>query len=340
MLPELCRHLGMTVPIIQAPMNWATDARLVAAVSAAGGLGTLGPNAGLRRPIRDPAAVSRHFADQIGRIRALTDRPFAFNVPIAKDTGEVFSDVMANVAIEQQVPVAIVVSGGPAVYTDRFKKAGIFVIHAVSSVLHARKAEAAGVDAVVAEAFEAGGHSGHAELSMSVLVPQIVDAVRIPVIAAGGIVDGRGLVMGLAAGAQAVYMGTRFMAAIESPIDDRVKAAIVAANDTATMSWGRQIGVARTLANAFTRHIRTLEVEGASPETLFGAINDYSAHVNRRVGGLIEGDLEQGEIYLGAGAGMIDRLASAADIIETTMAQARAIIAGLASLAETNGPTG
>lgn len=321
------------VPIIQAPMNWATDARLVAAVSAAGGLGSLGPNAGLREPIRDPAAVSRHFSDQVKRIRTLTDRPFAFNVPIAKETGEVFSEVMARVAIDERVPVAIVVSGGAAVYTERLKKAGIFVIHAVSSVLHARKAEAAGVDAVVAEAFEAGGHSGHAELSMSVLVPQIVDAVRIPVIAAGGISDGRGLVMGLAAGAQAVYMGTRFMAAVESPIHDAVKAAIVAANDTATMSWGRPIGVARTLANTFTQAIRKLEMGGASPDELLRAIGDYPAHANRRVGGLIEGDLDQGEIYLGAGAGMIDRVATAAEIIETTMAQAHEILSGLAAQA-------
>ncbi len=329
MLSELCRRLGMNAPIIQAPMNWATDARLVAAVSAAGGLGSLGPNAGLHEPIRDPEAVRRHFTDQIARIRALTDRPFAFNVPIAKDTGEVFSEVMASVAIEQRVPVAIVVSGGAAVYTERLKAAGIFVIHAVSSVLHARKAEAAGVDAVVAEAFEAGGHSGHAELTMGVLVPQIVDTVGIPVIAAGGIVDGRGLVMGLAAGAQAAYMGTRFMAAAESPLHDRTKQAIVDSVDTSTMSWGRQIGVARTLANDFTKQMRTLEVGGASPQQLFAAINDYDAHVNRRVGGLLEGDLDQGEIYLGAGAGMIQRVATAAEIIETTMAQAREIVAGL-----------
>lgn len=329
---ELCRRLGIEAPIIQAPMNWATDARLVAAVSQAGGLGTLGPNAGrdVAVPSTDPAVTGERLRHEIQEVRRLTSKPFAVNFPIGHGANRVFSDRAIEVAIEEKIAIAIVVMGSPEIYTARLKKAGVFVIHAVGSAKHARKAESHGCDAVVAEGFEAGGHSGFDELPMSVLVPQVVDAVGIPVIAAGGVTDGRGLVMALATGAGAAYMGTRFLATTESPVHQSVKEALVAADDCATVSWGRRTGVARTLRNAFTDRFREMELSGATAAELNGLIADYSkVQGGRRVGGLRIGDLEQGEVYAGAGAGMIREILTCADVIEQTLAQARAVQASI-----------
>jgi len=328
----LCQRLDLQAPIIQAPMNWATDARLVAAVSEAGGLGTLGPNAGQQTPVPNPEAVAERLRVQIRAVRAATSRPFAVNVPIGGGASRVYSDASVRVAIEERVPIVIVVTGSPEVYTAALKAAGAFVLHAVASVRHALKAQACGVDAVVAEGFEGGGHSGFAELSMGVLVNQVARAVQIPVVAAGGITDGRGLVMGLATGAQAVYMGTRFMACTESPIHARVKQALVDADDVSTLSWGRTTEVARTLDNTFARRFRDMEQSGASPAMLHHFIADYPPGPNRRVGGLLHGDLEQGEIYAGAGAGLITAVLSAREILDHTMQEARQVAGGLASL--------
>ncbi|MCP8938769.1 nitronate monooxygenase [Alsobacter sp. SYSU M60028] len=327
----LTERLGIDVPIIQAPMNWATDARLVAAVSAAGGLGTLGPNAGAREPSTDPAVTGERLRAQIRAVRALTPRPFAVNVPIGRGGARVFSDRAVEIVLEEAVPVVIVATGSPDVYTERLKAGGAFVIHATASVKHAVKAEKAGVDAVVAEGFDGGGHSGFAEIPMAVLVPQVVDNVGIPVIAAGGISDGRGLVGALAAGAQAVYMGTRFMACEEAPIHPRVKQALVDADDTATMSWGRSTEVARTLANGFARRFREMELAGVSAAELHQFIAHYPPGPNRRVGGLVAGDMEDGEIYAGAGAGLIRSVLPAAEIVARTVREAHAVIGRLAA---------
>lgn len=325
----LTDRLGIAHPIIQAPMNWATDARLVAAVSAAGGLGTLGPNAGASSPSADPEVTGARLREQIREVRARTDRPFAVNVPIGRGGARVFSDKAIEVVIAERVPIVVVATGSPAVYTATLREAGICVIHAVASVKHAQKAEAEGVDAVVAEGFEGGGHSGFAEIPAMALVPQVVRAVSIPVIAAGGIVDGTGLALGLVAGARAVYMGTRFMAAKESPVHSRVKQAIVEADDTATISWGRTTEVARTLANSFAQNLRKQELSGAPPNQIHAFIANYQAAANRRIGGLLDGDLEEGEIYMGCGAGLITEVLSAVDIIDSSVAQARARLAGL-----------
>lgn len=333
MKTDLCRVLGIETPIIQAPMNWATDARLVAAVSAAGGLGTLGPNAGASEPNADPAVTGERLREQIRQVRALTDKPFAVNIPIGRGGARIFSDRAVEVVIEEKVPVITVATGSPDVYTARLKQGGATVIHAIASGRHAAKAEQAGVDVVVAEGFDGGGHSGFAELPTAVLVPLVAREVTIPVVAAGGIVNGRGLVSALAAGAQGIYMGTRFMACTESPIHDKVKVAIVEAGDVATLSWGRTTEIARTLANDFARRFREMELSGASSEALHAFIADYNPAPNRRVGGLLDGDLEGGEIYLGVGAGLIDEVLPAAEIIRRTLEEARACIAALGRLA-------
>jgi len=324
MLTPLCRALGIDKPIIQAPMNWATDARLVAAVSNAGGLGVLGPNAGDEPPSTDPQAVGERLRRQIKAIRAQTGNPFAVNVPIGRAGNRVFSDRSIDVLIEEGVRIAIIVTGSPEVYTARLKEAGVFVIHAVASVKHARKAESCGVDAVVAEGFDAGGHSGFDEIPSASLAPQVAAACAIPVIYAGGVIDGRGLIAALGYGAQAVYMGSRFMATVECPIHDRVKQAIVAADDNGTISWGRKTEIARTLKNKFTDEYKARELSGASREDLHRFIADYGKMPGgRRFGGLRGGDIDEGEVYLGAGAGLIRDVVTCAEVIDRTMAEAR-----------------
>ena len=333
MLTSLCRTLAIDVPIIQAPMNWATDARLVAAVSNAGGLGVLGPNAGDEPPSADPQSVGERLRRQIQAIRKLTPKSFAVNVPIGRERNRIFSDRSIEVLLEERVRIAIVVTGSPEVYTARLKEAGVFVIHAVASVKHARKAESCGVDAVVAEGFDAGGHSGFDEMPTASLVPQVVEACAIPVIAAGGIVDGRGLVAALGYGAQAVYMGSRFMATVECPIHDKVKQAIVAAADTGTTSWGRKTAIARTLKNRFTESYRELELSGATREQLHQFIADYSKMPGgRRVAGLRGGDLDEGEVYLGTGAGLIRDVVTCAEVIGRTMKEAHHTLGRLNSI--------
>jgi enoyl-[acyl-carrier protein] reductase II len=333
MLTSLCRTLGIDVPIIHAPMNWATDARLVAAVSNAGGLGVLGPNAGDELSSTDPQQVGERLRRQIQAIRRMTAKPFAVNVPIGRGGNRGFSDRSIEVLIEERVRNAIIVTGSPEVYTERLKAAGVFVIHAIASVKHARKAESCGVDALVAEGFDAGGHSGFDEMPTASLVPQVVEACAIPVIAAGGIVDGRGLVAALGYGAQAVYMGTRFMATVECPIHDSVKQAIVAAIDTGTTSWGRKTEVARTLKNRFTDSYRELELSGATREQLHRFIADYNKMAGgRRVAGLRGGDLDDGEVYMGTGAGLIREVVSCAEVIDRTMNEARQTLDRLDSI--------
>lgn len=340
MLTPLCRSLGIKVPIIQAPMNWATDATLVAAVSNAGGLGVLGPNAGDEPAATEPAASSERMRRQIQAVRRLTSKPFAVNVPIGRGGNRGFSDRATDVLIEEGVGIAIVVTGSPDVYTATLKAAGVFVIHAVASVKHARKAEDCGVDAVVAEGFDAGGHSGFDEIPMASLVPQVVEHCAVPVIAAGGIVDGRGLVAALGFGAQAAYMGSRFMATLECPIHERVKQAIVAAGDTGTTSWGRKTEIARTLKNNFTDSYRQLELSGASREQLHHFIADYTKMPGgRRVAGLRGGDLDDGEIYLGAGAGLIHDVIPCAEVIRRTMCEAHQTLARLKSILGTDDAT-
>ena len=330
MLTPLCRTLGIAVPIIQAPMNWATDSRLVAAVSNAGGLGVLGPNAGGEPASTDPNVVGERLRRQIVATRQATRKPFAVNVPIGRGAARAFSDRSIEVLIEEEVAIAIIVMGSPDVYTERLKKAGVYVIQAVAAVKHARKAESCGVNAVVAEGFEAGGHSGFDQIPTSTLVPMIVEACNIPVIAAGAIVDGTGVVGALARGAQAAYMGTRFMATVECPIHDDVKNAIVAAGDAATISWGHKTGIARTLKNRFTDQYNEREFAGASPQELHAFIGDYAKMPGgRRVAALRGGDLEDGEVYVGAGAGLIRDVVTCAEVIERTMREARATLANL-----------
>jgi enoyl-[acyl-carrier protein] reductase II len=269
----------------------------------------------------------------VRKARRLTSKPFAANIPVGWGKQRAITDKQLEVAIEEKLPIAVVSMGSSKPYTGKLKESGIKVIHAVGSVNHAEKAEADGVDAVVCEGYEAGGHLGNEELPLFVLIPQIADSVKIPVIAGGGISDERGVVAAFALGAQGVYMGTRFMATKECPAHANVKEAVVNATDTSTVVFARKTGISRCLKNEYTRKHSELESKGAS----FEEIRDFertcpSLGKWRRVaGGLIAGNVEDGSVAMGAGAGMITEVLSCAEVVRSIVAHYDRVIRGLAS---------
>jgi enoyl-[acyl-carrier protein] reductase II len=301
---------GIRYPLIQAPMNWVSGAELAAAVSEAGGLGTLGPNAGAEEISDDVQVTGERLREQIRKVRRLTDNPFAVNVPISLGEGMKYSKKCVEVVIEEAVPVVISSVGAPDVYTKKLHEAGIKVIHAISTPRHARKAEEVGVDAVVCEGYEAGGHKGFTELTTLVLTPMVRDAVKIPVIAGGGIADARGVLAALALGADAVYMGTRFMATMESTSHPKVKEAVVKAKDVCTVSVPKEFMLARSLRNAFTDQYLEMRREGASAEALREYLAKHSQYCGQHLG-----DVENAEVHCGQVAGLIDSAPSAAEVI-------------------------
>ena len=323
---RICELMGIEYPIIQAPMNWITGANLAVAVSNAGGLGTLGPNAGATEVTEDVALTGERLRSEIRKVKTLTDKPFAVNFPIGFGSVKDFADRCVEVSLEEGIPAAITSMGSPKVYTSRFKEAGVKVFHLVTSVKQAQKSAEAGVDAVVAQGFEAGGHGGSDELPTLVLIPQVVDAVKVPVVAAGGIADARGVVAALALGAEAVYMGTRFLATRECDAHPNLKQAVVDAGDTATIAWGKKLGVGigRSLKNEFIDKYIELETSGAPLEEL-GMHVLY--HPMRNA--LVQGDLDESEAPCGANAGMIHDILSAKEVIEKIVAEVPGILARL-----------
>jgi enoyl-[acyl-carrier protein] reductase II len=220
---RVCELLGIDYPVLQAPMNWITGAELAAAVSEAGGLGIIGPNAGATTVTEDVEETGERLRQQIRKARSLTGKPFGVNITSAsaalRPGNDSFSDKCTRVVIEEGVPIAVLTGDSPEICTKKLKDAGIKVLHRSLpvSVEIARKAEQAGIDAFIAVGFEGGGHTGCYKIPTFVLVPQMVDALHIPVIAGGGIVDGKGMAAALALGAEGVYMGTAFLVATECP---------------------------------------------------------------------------------------------------------------------------
>ncbi len=327
---RLCDLLGIDYPIIQAPMAWVATAELVAAVSEAGGLGTLGPNAGMTQQTEagDIGASIACFREQISKVRELTKKPFAANLVVGWGKQRPISDVMVDVAIEEGVPVAVVSMGSPEAYTHKLKDGGVKVIHAVGTVGHAVKAQACGVDAVVCEGYEGAGHLGREELTTLVLVPQIADAVEIPVIAGGGIVDARGVVAAFALGAEGIYMGTRFLATLECIAHPSVKLAVVQAADNSTVAFARKTGLSRCLKNEYVRKHMEFEASGAS----FDELRDYERTCPnlkgwRRVpGALIAGNVEEGSVPVGAASGLIKEVTPAGEVIYSIVQDYDAIV--------------
>jgi enoyl-[acyl-carrier protein] reductase II len=307
---RICELLDIRYPIIQAPMNWVSGADLVAAVSNAGGLGTLGPNSGAGDITPDVEITGERMRAQIRTVRNLTKAPFAVNIVAGFGEALKFSQKVVEVVIEEQVPVAVVSVGRPDTYTRVLKDAGIKVLHAISTTRHGKKAEDAGVDAVICEGFEAGGHKGFTELTTLVLTPMVADAVSIPVVTGGGIGDARGVLAALALGADGIYMGTRFMVTRESESHRRVKEAIVKGIDVCTVSVPKEFMLARDLTNRFTTGYMEIKKAGASPEEL----NTYlDAHSQYRAQHL--GEADAAEICCGQIAGLISEVKGAGEVM-------------------------
>jgi enoyl-[acyl-carrier protein] reductase II len=321
---RICSLLGIRYPIIQAPMNWVSGAALTAAVSAAGGMGTLGPNAGAVKINPDVEATGELARQQIHKVRSLTDKPFAVNVTVGFGEDMKYSKKIVNVLVEEKVPVAVVSVGRPNVYTETLKKAGIKVLHAISTPRHAQKAEEAGVDAVICEGFEAGGHKGFTELTTLVLTPMVADAVDIPVVSGGGIADSRGVLAALALGADGVYMGSRFMVTRESESHENVKQALVRAKDVCTVSVPKEFMLARDLQNTFTEKFLKLQKSGAPTEQLIKYLEEHGPYRAQHLG-----EAEDAEIHSGQVAGLISDIPPAIKLIESIIADLKKRFAAL-----------
>ncbi|MDP6347440.1 MAG: nitronate monooxygenase [Dehalococcoidia bacterium] len=317
---RLCELFGIKYPIIQAPMAYITWADLAAAVSNAGGLGTMGPNPGpgFQEEMPDVEQAGELLRQEIRRLRDMTRKPFAVNFTIGRGKQIPYSDRFVEVGCEEKVPVAVVSMGSSSVYTEKLKAAGCKVLHAVGGVSHAIKAQADGVDAIVCEGFEGGGHLGGEELTTLVMVPQIADVVDIPLVAGGGIADARGMVAALALGAEGIYMGTRFMVATECSIHINVKQAVVDATDTSTVAFGRNVMLSRSLKNKYTQEHMALEAKGASFEEMRNYERSGTPSLKgrrRSAAANVDGNLEYGSVGMGAIAGFIKEISGAADIV-------------------------
>ncbi len=304
----ICDLFGIKHPIIQGGMAHLGTAELVSAVSNAGGLGIIG--AGFYEP--------DWVRQQIHLTRQQTSQPFGINIPLTSP----FVEPVVEVVLEEKVAIVATGAGNPEIYIPRFKQAGIKVMTVVASIALAKRLEQAGADAIVAEGTESGGHIG--ETTTMVLVPQVVDSVQIPVVAAGGIGDGRGLAAALALGAQGAQMGTRFVCSQECIAHPRYKQKILEAHDRSTVVTRQTMGrPLRTLPNSLTDQVLELEKAGISKEDL--ELFDQG----RMYLGLVEGDIEDGSLLAGQIAGLIKEIKPVRVIIEEIVAEAETIITSL-----------
>lgn len=298
---RLTKLLEIRYPIIQGGMAWVATGELAAAVSKAGGLGIIGSG-------NAPADVIK---EEILKVKEITDKPFAVNIMLLSP----FVDDIVDLVVEEKVPVITTGAGNPGKYIERFKAIGTKVIPVVPSVALAKRMQRLKVDALIAEGNEAGGHIG--DLTTMSLIPQIVDAVDIPVIAAGGIADGRGLIASLALGAAGVQLGTRFICSTECTAHENYKQAIINARDRDAVVTGRTTGhPVRNLKNSLTRAMAELEKNGAKKEE----IEEYGAGKLRLA--VREGDINTGSVMAGQTAGLIKEIKPAKEIIEEIVEQA------------------
>jgi enoyl-[acyl-carrier protein] reductase II len=284
------------VPIIQAGMVWCSGWRLASAVSRAGGLGLIGAGSMYPEILRE----------NIQKLRASCDRSFGVNVPL------LYPDIEAimKVITEEKVNIVFTSAGNPGKWTAFLKDKGITVVHVVSSVKFARKAEEAGVDAVVAEGFEAGGHNGREETTSFVLFPMVRDAISIPLIAAGGIGSGRAMLAAEALGAQGFQVGSRFAASEESSAHINFKNRVVALNEGETMLTLKQLTPVRMVKNKFYQQVKEAEERGATAEELRLLLGRGRSKL-----GIFEGNLEEGELEIGQISSTIKRIQPAAEIL-------------------------
>ncbi len=304
---------GIRYPIIQAGMIWVSGGKLAAAVSNAGGLGLVG--AGSMRPDT--------FREQLRKAKSLTNKPFGVNMPLFYK----YTDEWVAIALEEGVRIFFMSGGSPTKYTAMLKERGCTVVQVVASAKHAVKSQAAGCDAVVAEGFEAGGHNSPDETTTMVLVPQVVDAVTIPVIAAGGIGDGRAMAAAFALGADGVQVGTRFAATTESSAHQAFKEAIVSADEGQTRLVMKKVIPVRLLVNAFAKQVMEAEARGATKEELSELLGSGRARL-----AIHEGNLDEGEIEVGQVSGLIRDIRPAGDVLRAMLDEYAAAVKRLPSV--------
>lgn len=300
-------------PIVSGGMVWCSGWRLASAVSAAGGLGLLGAGS------MHPETLAEHIAKTRTAL-AGSGRPFGVNVPLFYPELERVIELL----IAEQVPVVFTSGGNPALYTERLKAAGITVAHVVASSRFARKAEAAGVDAIVAEGFEAGGHNGRDETTTLTLIPQVREATGLPLLAAGGIATGRGMLAAMALGADGVQMGTRFALTEESSAHEAFKNRCIAMEEGDTMLCLKKLSPVRLIRNEFYHRVAEAEARGASAEELREILG-----AKRSKRGIFEGDLTEGELEIGQIASAIRRIVPAAEAMREVIDEFRTATAEL-----------
>ncbi len=301
----VCELLHIDYPIIQGGMGNISNAQLTAAVSEAGGLGMIG--CGTMTP------------DEVERIivetKKLTNKKFAINIAISVSP---YAIELINLVVKHNISIVSLSAGNPAPYIPTLHEQGVTVIALVASVKHARKAEAAGADILVAEGFEAAGINSNLELTTFTLIPQIVKNVKVPVIAAGGIGDGKGLAAALMLGASGVQMGTRLIATKEAPFHDTYKRNLVEASDTETLLIGRSVGqLRRILKTPYAMKLSDLEKSGMT-QVQYGEMTSEQQHVK----GAIEGDMENGFINSGQIAGLIENIPTVKELLDGMMKEA------------------
>lgn len=294
---RITKLFGIEYPIIQAGMIWASGWRLASAVSNAGGLGIIGSGS------MYPDVLREH----IRKCKVATSRPFGVNVPL------LYPDIEKHIRIimEEDVKIVFTSAGNPKTWTGILKEKGITVVHVVSSSKFAKKSADAGCDAVVAEGFEAGGHNGREETTTMVLIPAVVNAVNIPVIAAGGIANGRQMLAAMVLGAEGVQMGSRFVASVEASSHINFKNAVINTQEGDTQLTMKQLTPVRLLKNDFFKQVQEAELRGATVEELQALLGRARAKK-----GMFEGDLAGGELEIGQVSALLDGILPAGEIVK------------------------
>jgi enoyl-[acyl-carrier protein] reductase II len=314
MKTRITELLGIEHPIFQAAMSWASsNAPLVIAVSNAGGMGVIAAG-----PMR-----SEDFRSALLQIKKGTTKPYGVNIPLNNPRAAELLDI----AYEARIPVMVASQGGPREHLARFRAIGTKWLHVVASVEHAKKAEAAGVDALVVDGAEAGGHPPPSEVGTLVLVRRVLQAVKLPVVASGGIADGAGIAAMLALGADAVQLGTRFIATPEASVHENYKRAVLAAEVDQTAFVGRGLAPIRQLSNAFSRKYQALEAAGAPAAEREALLQQYSLRQ-----AALEGDVEWGKVEAGQSAGLVHDIVPAGELLKRLVREMEDARRRLASL--------
>ena len=297
MFNSITQLLGIRYPIIQAGMVWASGWRLASAVSNAGGLGLLGAGS------MYPEVLREH----IQKCKKATNKPFGVNVPLLYPD----IDKLMEIIVEEKVSIVFTAAGNPKLWTEHLKSHGCTVVHVVSSVKFALKAQDCGVDAIVAEGFEAGGHNGREETTTMTLIPLVKKAIQIPLIAAGGICSGESMLAAISLGAEGVQVGSRFVATPEASSHSNFKEEILKAEQGATILTLKELTPVRMMKNPFYEKIQNLYQNGASVEELSFALGR-----GRAKKGMFEGDLSEGELEIGQVAAQINSIKPAAEVVK------------------------